>query len=71
MANGIRKSSLKAVWPVGSSAMQHSKFSGRIIDQTHYRRRLIVGCGRHFNFESEVWRRLKRVDGPGRKRGAD
>jgi len=71
MANGIRKSSLKAVWPIGLSAMQHAKFSGRIIDQTNYRRRLIVVCSRNFNFESEVWRRLKRVGGSEWKRGAD
>ena len=71
MANCIRKSALKAVWPAGLSAMQYADLSGRVIDQTHYCLRLIVGCIRHFNFKSEVWRRLKRVSGPEWKRGAD
>jgi hypothetical protein len=71
MADGIRKSTLSAAWPVGLSAMQYASFSGRIVDQAHYRRRLVVGCSWNFNFESEVRRCLKRMAGSERERGAD
>ena len=70
MANRIRKVAFRTIWSASLSAVQYAGLSGRVIDQTHYCRRLIAGCFWHFNFKSEVWRRLKRVSGAKWKRGA-